>query len=64
MPYTPQTAPAFVKAQLEGIKLRQWVDVWNSAHARCMAQGGSNTACEGRAFAQANAVAGVKRQAG
>lgn len=63
MPYTPATAPPYVKSQLSGSRLAQWCQVWNSANERCMGRAGSDAKdCEGRAFAQANSVAGVKAQ--
>jgi len=34
----------------------QWVEVWNSAYASCIDDGGEPDACESSAFAQANGV--------
>jgi hypothetical protein len=62
MPYTTENAPDYVKRQVAGKRLRQWVDVWNSAYARALRRGEDPSSAEGSAFAQAHAVAGVHRQ--
>jgi len=62
VPYTPDTAPDYVKRQLSGTRLRQWVDVWNSAYVRALEKGASHADAEASAFMQAHAVAGVRRR--
>ena len=53
MPYstTSEIPPAAKK--LSAKRQRQWMEVFNSAHASCMAEGGSSEKCEESAFAQA-----------
>lgn len=59
MPYTgpdDEKLPENVK-KLDKGKRAQWVEVWNSAHKKCMADGGDTKTCEMSAFKQANGVA-------
>jgi len=55
MPYKPDGSdvPENIKAR-SAVKRRAWAQVWNSAFAKCEDENGDD--CEGRAFAQANAV--------
>jgi hypothetical protein len=55
MPYTLENLPDNVK-KLSDKQRRQWMQVWNSAYARCTSDGKSKDTCESSAFAQANGV--------
>ena len=58
MPYTGPDDPGLppnVKA-LPADQRRQWVAVWNDVYQRCIDDGGDTSACESRAFPQANGV--------
>jgi cation transport regulator ChaB len=59
MPYKldGSDAPANVQ-KLPAKRRKQWVKIWNSAFARCQAQGGKN--CEQVAFKMANGVAKIQ----
>lgn len=53
MPYTSESAPEYVRRQLLDKRLRQWVEVWNSAYARALQHGSNERVAEASAFAQA-----------
>jgi len=58
MPYTgpsDDSLPENVKKMSKGDRAR-WVEVWNSAHKKCVDDGGDTKTCETSAFAQANGV--------
>jgi cell division protein FtsB len=57
MPYSSiSEVPSYVPQE----KRKQWLDVWNSAHAKAKKEGKSDKDAEASAFAQANGVAGPK----
>lgn len=58
MPYSgpgDDSLPAYVQ-ELSEEDRAQWVEVFNSAYSRCIADDGETTECESSAFAQANGV--------
>jgi hypothetical protein len=59
MPYTGPGDDKLPEAvqKLPEAKRAIWVNVWNSAHKKCLDEGGEGPACEASAFAQANGVA-------
>lgn len=57
MPFSSAASlPAHIKKRPAKVQ-RHWRAVWNSTYDACISDGGSEQACEGRAFRAANSVA-------
>jgi hypothetical protein len=54
----PYNSVSEVPANVPKDKRKQWLEVWNSAHARAVKDGKTSDEAERSAFAQANSVAG------
>jgi len=54
MPWTAADAKRFTKRANTAKKAKQWAAIANSVLSRCLAAGGSQKTCEGRAITQAN----------
>ena len=46
---------------LSSKRKRQWVEVANSVHAKCMADGGNEATCAASAIRQANGVVAIQQ---
>jgi hypothetical protein len=57
MPWTTRDVDRF-KRGLTDVQKRQWIRIANSVRARCIADGGSESACDALAIRQANGIVG------